>query len=89
MIAERMKAYNLIDSISDDKMLLVVDILEAFKKSEEFSHAKKSKTPLFPYKEESAREDYRTALLNDTFVIPTDIDADEYVRELRKDERIF
>ncbi len=40
---------------------------------------------IFPDTEEqSEKEDFRTALLNDTFVIPTDIDADEYVRELRK-----
>ena len=76
MIAEREKAYNLIDSISDDKMLLIIDILEAFKKSEEFSRSQiKRKTP-FDFTQYIG---HGKKLFKDTKAI------DEYIKESRND----
>lgn len=76
MIAEREKAYNLIDSISDDKMLLIIDILEAFKKSEEFSRSQiKRKTP-FDFTQYIGRG---KKMFKDTKAI------EEYIKESRND----
>ncbi len=40
-----------------------------------------------PVRNTSETNSFREALLSDKYVIPTDIDADAYVAELRKDDR--
>ena len=37
---------------------------------------------------QSSEDAFSQALQNDKFVIPTDLNADEYIKELREDDRI-
>ena len=76
MIAEREKAYSLIDSMSGDKILLVIDILEALKKNEEFSNRKVKRTTPFDFTQYIGRG---KKLFKDTKAI------DEYIKESRND----
>ncbi|MBO6303668.1 MAG: hypothetical protein J6M62_01130 [Selenomonadaceae bacterium] len=76
MIAEREKAYSLIDSMSDDKILLVIDILEALKKNEEFSSTKVKRTTSFDFTQYIG---HGKKLFKNTKAI------DEYIKESRND----
>lgn len=42
MIAIRQQAYQLIDTMPDEKLSLIVDILQAFKRNENIQHKKES-----------------------------------------------
>lgn len=76
MIAEREQAYGLIDPISDDKMRIIIDILQAFKKSEEFSREKAIRKIPFDFAKYIGRG---KKMFKDTNAI------EEYIRESRND----
>ncbi len=63
--------------IKTNQMVLVTVV-------DDFSQERKTK----PLRNKLDTDDFREALLTDRYVIPTDIDADSYVAELRDNDRV-